>query len=60
MSSLLDCQYDYSYESPEAKVFAECDLCGDPIYVGDGYYRFEGMNICEDCMDECQKTAEEG
>jgi len=59
MDDLPDTCYDYRYEQPNAKVFCECDWCGDPIYEGDVYYIFEGMNICIGCMTECRRIAGE-
>ena len=31
-------------------VCACCDQCGGEIYCGEGYYRINGENVCEDCF----------
>lgn len=62
MSNLPDSCYDYRYEAPKAKVYTHCDVCGDPIYVGDSYYEIlndERMNICNDCINSFKTIAEE-
>lgn len=58
MSSLLDCCYDYRWEAPIAKIFTYCDVCGEPIYVGDDYYKIDGKDICDDCINDFRKVAE--
>lgn len=40
-----------------------CDICGEPIYVGEDYYDFNDKTVCEDCLskytDEFRHEAEE-
>lgn len=42
----------------EPPVFAECDICGYEIYVGDEYYEVEDLKVCENCIFDSRKTAE--
>lgn len=41
------------------KVFATCEYCGEEIYVGEDYYDLRGEIVCESCVIDCSKTAEE-
>ena len=34
-----------------------CSVCGEPIFVGDEYFRFEGRSFCEDCVLAMKVTA---
>ena len=43
----------------ESKVRYTCSLCGEPIYVGDDYYEIHGDAICEVCIDDSKKFAED-
>lgn len=36
-----------------------CEWCGEPIYYGDIYYDLCGEKVCEACVDECRKTADD-
>jgi hypothetical protein len=34
----------------------KCELCGDPIYVGEDYYNIPGVGkCCEGCIAECHE-----
>lgn len=44
------------YES-EDKEYCTCEWCGEPIYIGDIYYDLNGDKVCEDCIMDCRKTA---
>ena len=36
-----------------------CDLCEEPIYDGDTYYRLsDDLCACEDCVQSAKRTAE--
>lgn len=34
-----------------------CDICGDPIYLDDVYYKIDDMRYCEKCINSSKKTA---
>ena len=36
-----------------------CEWCGDPIYYGDEYYDLGGDKVCEDCIRDCRRTADD-
>lgn len=44
--------------APEPLVFGRCVKCKTKIYDGDDYYNIDGEYYCEDCIDNCRKTAE--
>lgn len=44
--------------APEPPFFAECDSCGCDIYDGDEYYKIDGHNYCEACVQSGYRTAE--
>lgn len=46
-------------DGDNGKVFAKCEWCGEAIYVGEDYYELQGEIVCEDCVRNCSKTAEE-
>lgn len=49
---------DYMLEPPddEPEVAFDCEVCGDPIYVGDDYYDLTGFGkVCEHCIEEARK-----
>jgi len=46
-------------EPPEEKKAFDCDICGEPIMVGDDYYNIGGQRICADCVYGSYETAEE-
>lgn len=43
-------------ETPE--VFVHCDSCDDEIYVGDFYFRINGLCLCERCVQLSREVAE--
>ncbi len=54
-----DCCYDYRYENAQPKKITICDICGEPIHEGDSYYDIENTVICDSCINDFKKTAEE-
>lgn len=55
-------------EEQNEREYIVCDICGEKIFCGDGYwegdtyYIINELNICEDCISnyirtECQTTA---
>ena len=59
MTDLPDSCYDYRYEAPKAKVYTHCDICGEPIYVGDSYFKIKVLVVCNDCINTFKTIAEE-
>lgn len=49
------CKEDYY----EKKLYALCEWCGEEIYVGDSYYDLQGEIVCDSCIIDCSRTAEE-
>lgn len=49
---------DAYYEPPEARLFANCDWCGDEIFEGDDYYELNGEKVCCECVSRCCREAE--
>ena len=41
------------------ELFALCDECCDPIYIGDEYYEIRGYQFCSWCVENMKKEAEE-
>ena len=42
----------------EPEVFAQCEYCGDDIYIGEDYYDIHGYKYCWHCMQNyCLKEA---
>ncbi len=41
-------------EPPESEICTYCAVCGEPIFRGEGCYRFfyDGKWVHEDCLDE--------
>ena len=37
-------------DPPEPETVYVCDVCGEPIYVGDEYYPFYAENVCTECI----------
>lgn len=37
---------------PEPKVSRLCENCSSEIYQGEIYYDYDGMDLCEECMDK--------
>lgn len=35
---------------PEPKPAAYCDICGEPLYEGDGITDIDGVNWCDECL----------
>lgn len=50
---------DYKLEPPEDIVSCYCYECGREIFVGEDYYHFEYEIICEDCINNFKRTADE-
>lgn len=48
----------YGYDD-EPKVLYHCEGCDSPIREGDTYYDIFGTYMCEDCINDVRKTAEE-
>lgn len=44
--------------APEPPVFGRCVNCKEKIFDGDDYYDIDGDIWCEECIDDCRKTAE--
>lgn len=41
------------YPEPENRArYLTCDICGENIYGGDGYYNFNGDIVCEEHATE--------
>lgn len=54
----LDPEPDMS--PPEPTALFQCDWCEEDICAGDEYYELQnGEKVCEYCMRDCKKTAEE-
>jgi formylmethanofuran dehydrogenase subunit E len=51
--------YDYRYERPLAKAVDTCNICGEDIYEGESYYDIENIIICNSCIEEFKKVAQE-
>lgn len=39
-------------EEDGSAVRAICDLCGGEIYMEEDFYRVDGENICENCVED--------
>ena len=52
---------DYKLEPPEDIISCYCHICGRDILVGENYYflDFDEMIICDDCIRECKREADE-
>ena len=53
---------DREYLTPpyiEAKKAFECNLCSEEILEGDVYYEIDGLEYCEDCVEEKIAEAED-
>lgn len=37
-------------DPPDPTIAYICDVCGEPIYVGDEYFPFEVDIVCTDCI----------
>lgn len=35
---------------PEPKPAAYCDICGEPLYEGDGITDIDGIEWCDECL----------
>ncbi len=54
-------------DSQEQEANIYCDRCDCGIFEGENYYKYENLNLCEDCMDatlksekkECERIAGE-
>lgn len=44
-------------EPPEPNPVLYCDKCGDGIYEGDAYYKIDGNNVCDNCLENYRRTA---
>lgn len=42
----------------EPRVVCKCDVCGNDIYEGDTMYVIKDDNICEECIEDGETTAE--
>ena len=51
------CKEDW--EGSHRKVYATCEWCGAEIYVGESYYDLQGEIVCDSCIIDCSRTAEE-
>lgn len=40
----------------EAVPFTKCFFCCETIYFGNEFYRLDGFNCCEDCLDRHYKV----
>ena len=38
--------------APDPPAVASCHRCGEPIVPGDEYARIDGVNYCENCIDD--------
>ena len=43
----------------EAMPVTKCFFCCETIYSGDEFYRLDGLNCCEDCLDRHYKVIAE-
>lgn len=55
---LDDCEY-LSPPDNEAEKVLRCFLCKAWIYEGDKYYLIDGVEYCEDCLNETYKRIAE-
>ena len=39
------------------RICCTCYVCGGPIWEDDSYMHFDGIDICENCIDDHMKTA---
>ena len=44
-------------DEEEPEIIYYCDWCDRPIYEGEDCYDIGGINVCEDCINNCRKTA---
>ena len=44
--------------APEPPVVCVCSQCGEGIYEGDEFYDIHGEEWCENCIEDCVRTAE--
>ena len=43
----------------EPKVYTHCEICGGEIYEGDEFYDVLDFKVCEACMHDSRKYAED-
>ena len=43
----------------EPKVYTRCEVCGGKIYEGDDFYKVLDIDVCEDCLQNSRKCAED-
>lgn len=50
----MDCMYDHRPQYPiKSEIADQCTMCGENIYIGDEYYQFGDIAICDN--DECME-----
>ena len=59
------CDYCHQYtcpsgcpNAPDPPIYAHCEICDEPIYDGDEYYKINEHNYCEACVLNSYRTAE--
>lgn len=56
--SLPDNMYEHRPDHGESEVVTTCRWCASEIVVGDKYYKIDGKNICEDCIEAASVIAD--
>ena len=46
-----------SWNESERDPAFHCDMCSEPIYEGDTYFKVYNNRYCECCIDECREEA---
>lgn len=48
---------DYMYREEDYDPDFYCDMCGEPVYEGDVYFKIGNDRICECCIEGCKERA---
>ena len=46
------------FSQERTELWERCDKCGEHVYLGDTYLKFDGILLHEDCAKELMKIAE--
>lgn len=57
---LNDIGFEPPLDPPEDEIVCCCDICGEPIYEGQDFWRVHGTVICENCLDGMREEARYG
>lgn len=55
---MYNLHFEPPLDPPEPEIAFYCDDCGGEIYVGETYYRIDGKNYCEYCIEASKEIAE--